>query len=81
MVDKSRAPGLIGPVVYCPVCHNKTGIYRPKKGSAAVPIPGGRCGGCSKRAQDRKTELPAEGSSRSVHTVSGGLPTLGKRHN
>jgi hypothetical protein len=77
MADKSRAHGLTGPVVYCPVCLNKTGIYKPKKGSA-VPIPGGRCGGCCKRAQDRKTKLPAKGSSRSVRTVSGGLPTLGK---
>jgi len=66
--------------VYCPVCLNKTRIYKPKKGSAAAPVPGGRCRGCSKRAEGRKAKLPAEGASSSVHTVSGGLPTLGKGH-
>jgi hypothetical protein len=78
MVDKLGAPGLTGPVVYCPVCLNETGIYKPKKGSAAVPIPGGRCRGCSKRAEDRKAKFPAKGSSKSVRAVSGGLPSLGK---
>ena len=36
------------------------------------------CRGCSKRAEDRKAKLLAKGSSKSVHAVSGGLPTLGK---
>jgi hypothetical protein len=77
---KKPKPGLAGPVTYCPVCLHKTGIYKPRKGGPAGPVAGNRCGGCKKRAKDRKAKLPSEGPSTSVRAISGGLPTLGKGH-
>ena len=67
--------GLVGPVVYCPQCHHKTGKYRPPDGQPGVPVAGQICGGCKIRA------LAGTGnsSSQSVRAISGGLPGLGKR--
>jgi len=71
---KSAPPaGLVGPVVYCPQCHNKTGKYLPADGKPGVPVASQICGGCKVRAVTEK------GSAQSVRAVSGGLPGLGKR--
>jgi hypothetical protein len=75
-VTKPKKPlGLSGPVVYCPECLRKIGVYKPGTGADALPVPGrparrkhGRTAKCSKTAKP----------SRSVRAVAGGLPSLGK---
>ena len=67
--------GLVGPVVYCPQCHHKTGRYLPPDGKPGVPVAGQICGGCKVRA----IAGTGNSSAQSVRAVSGGLPGLGKR--
>lgn len=70
-------PGLSGPVVYCPVCLHAIGVYKAAGKRGGGPVAGPVCGGCQRRQRDdARKGRPTKGTS--VHTVSGGLPTLGK---
>jgi hypothetical protein len=80
---RKAPPGLSGKVIYCPVCLRKTGTYQ---GTGRKPVAGKRCADCKTKAKERKARAKGKvppvsvGSSTSVRTVSGGLPTLGKGH-
>jgi hypothetical protein len=80
---------LSGPVVYCPECLRKIGVYKPRTGVEVLPVPASKpCGACEAQArQDRRAQRDREAGlvrvrkrSRSVRAASGGLPSLGKGH-
>lgn len=81
--ERSDTDQLTGPVIYCPRCRHRTGVYKPRAGAPEVPKPGAMCGGCRNRAKGRTKKRPPgmvyAPANSSPHTVSGGLPTLGKR--
>lgn len=77
-------PAESGPILYCPGCGRRVGTYGAPEGQG-VPKPGNLCRVCRTRQnppgkKKSAEEASSEFSSSSVHTVSGGLPTLGRRH-
>ena len=78
-MTKFTAAGLQGPVLYCPACYRKLGVYKPAKGTPAAPKAAQKpCAKCPAGKKKRRGSTWI-GKSMSVRTVSGGLPSLGKR--
>jgi hypothetical protein len=81
---------LSGPVLYCTCCGEATGTYNPPEGRYGIPRPAADiCSACRdrrdkasqpKEPKKKKPPVRTVSSGRSVRTVSGGLPTLGRGH-
>lgn len=75
-----------GPILYCPACGRQTATYGSPSGKGLPKPDQQNCPACRQRARavyspksgKRSSGKVSRGSS--VRTVSGGLPTLGKRH-
>jgi len=76
-------PAESGPILYCPGCGRRTATYGSSDGQGTPKPDNHLCPACRQRNRSvyggkRSKGKVSRGSS--VRTVSGGLPTLGRRH-